>query len=80
MACTPGLLTFAVPIRTRDVALVLAAIIEYFNCYYDKYPENKQVLMVIWKTFRIFAAKIKTRGYEDISIWAETAELEVFQY
>ena len=36
--------------------------------------------MVIWKTFHIFVAKIKTRGYEDISIWAETAELEVLQY
>lgn len=36
--------------------------------------------MVIWKTFRIFVAKIKIRGYEDISIWPGTAELEVFQY
>lgn len=36
--------------------------------------------MVIWKTFRIFVAKIKIRGYEDISIWTETAELDVFQY
>ena len=36
--------------------------------------------MVIWKTFRIFVAKIKIRGYEDISIWAETGELEVLQY
>ena len=36
--------------------------------------------MVIWKTFRIFVAKIKIRGHEDISIWTETAELEAFQY
>lgn len=35
--------------------------------------------MVIWKTFRIFVAKIKIRGYEDISIWTETAELEVLR-